>query len=288
MEYKDYYKILGVNKNASQEEIKKAYKKLALEFHPDKNPNNKQAEERFKEITEAYDVLGDPEKRKKYDALGTNWKQYADNFEQGFDFKDIFSGLGGFGSMFENIFTGGGASPNIKKGEDIQQEVNISLEEAYHGKTIKITTPFSVETLEIKPGVTNGKKFRFAGKGQKGSNPQLNGNLFVIVNVLPHTKFERKNDDLTLKLKTNIYTMILGGKIEVDTLKGAKLAINLPPNTQNGHKLRLKKMGMPIYNKKDEFGDLYVEVTADLPKNLTAEELNLFEKLAEIDRKKNK
>lgn len=289
MKYKDYYKILGVNKNSSAEEIKKAYKKLAVQFHPDKNPNNKQAEEKFKEISEAYDVLGDTEKRQKYDSLGGNWQQFQTEFsaQKDFEFKDVFSGLN---DVWSSIFGNSGEFSNqsARKGNDLNSDVTITLEEAYQGTTVKIPTPYSMEVLEVKPGVTDGKKFRFAGKGEKGSATNLNGHLFLTVKVQEHKDYKRNGNDLTKKIFVDIYTLILGGKIEVDTLKNKTISINVAKGFENDGKLRLKGFGMPIYDKKDEFGDLYLELVAQLPKNLSAEELNLFEKLAEIDKRKNK
>ncbi|TAE49126.1 MAG: J domain-containing protein [Cytophagales bacterium] len=288
MQYKDYYKILGVSRSASQDEIKKVYKKLAIQFHPDKNPNNKQAEEKFKEISEAYDILGDVDKRSKYDSFGGNWQQFQTEFstQRDFEFKDVFSGLN---DVWSTIFGNDGNNENkSKRGNDLNSEVSLTLEEAYQGTTVKVPTPYTMESLEIKAGVSDGKKFRFAGKGEKGGSPALNGHLFLTVKIKDHKEYKREGDNLTKKIGVSIYTFILGGKIEVSTLKGKNVAISIPKNFENGGKLRLKGFGMPIYDKKDEFGDLYLEIIAEIPKNLTAEELNLFEKLAEIDRKKRK
>ncbi len=288
MKYKDYYKVLGVSKNASQDEIKKTYKKLAIQFHPDKNPGNKQAEEKFKEISEAYDVLGDVDKRAKYDGLAGNWQQFQTEFssQKDFEFKDVFSG---FNDVWSSIF-GQGEFTNIntKQGNDLNSDVTLTLEEAYLGTEVQIPTPYSMEKLIIKAGVVDGKKFRFAGKGEKGSATNLNGHLFLTIKIQEHKDYKRNGNDLTKKVFVDIYTLILGGKIEVETLKTKKISINIVKGFESGGKLRLKGFGMPIYDKENEFGDLYLEITAQLPKNLSAEELNLFEKLAEIDRKKRK
>lgn len=312
MNYKDYYKILGLNKKASQDEIKKAYRKLALKYHPDKNPGDKHAEERFKEISEAYKVLGDAEKRKKYDQLGANWQQYANapGGSGGFDFSnfggtpgggsyhfegnmnDIFGnaggrkGGGGFSDFFNAFFgssrrqnSGFGQQRQSYKGNDLQAEMEISLYEAYHG-TSRILNVDDRQKLKIqvKPGAYNGQKLRLKGKGGKGMQGGANGDLYIKIKVAPDSNYSREGNDLILKSNVDLYTAILGGKTEVNTFSG-KLSIPIAKGTQNDSKLRLKGKGMPVYGKQNTWGDLYVQIQVNIPKNLSKEEIALFEKL---------
>jgi curved DNA-binding protein len=291
MEYKDYYKVLGVEKSATQEEIKKAYKKLAVKFHPDKNPGDKKAEDRFKEITEAYEVLGDADKRRKYDRLGANWKQYEQTGFDGFDFNinDIFGsgGGGGFSDFFRQFFGGGADTGGGRafKGQDLEAEANLSLEEAYQGTTRMFEVNGETIRIKIKPGVEHQQKLRIKGKGGKGSRIDLNGDLLIKISIAPHAIFERKGQDLYQEVKVDLFTAILGGKIEIKTLKG-NMSINLPAESENGKTLRLKDLGMPNYNNSNEFGNLYVKINVKLPKNLSEEERQLFKKLADLQKSK--
>ncbi|MCW3105027.1 MAG: DnaJ-class molecular chaperone with C-terminal Zn finger domain [Bacteroidetes bacterium] len=289
MNYKDYYKILGLTKAATQEEIKKAFRKLAVKYHPDKNPGNKAAEEKFKEISEAHEVLGDPEKRKKYDELGENWQQYQGNAQQengrgqrqrqrqysesgsfeGGDFSDFFESV--FGSSF------GGGSRGAQKGSDYSAEVQLSLEEAYNGTSRLLEVDGEKLQMKFKPGVKEGQSLRIRGKGGPGSNKGARGDIYVTVHVSEHPHFERKENDLHCEAPVDVYTLILGGKATIHTMKGM-IKIDIPKETENGKVLRLKGMGMPVFGK-DEFGDLYVKMKALLPKNLSAEEIELFQQL---------
>lgn len=306
MDYKDYYKILGVDKNASQDEVKKAYRKLAVKYHPDKNSGNKEAEAKFKEISEANEVLGNPEKRKQYDALGANWKHYQQqgaggrnayqNSNQGRpgggfayegDFDDVFGNNGGFSDFFQSFFGGGtqggyrSASP--PKGQDYKAEARISLEEAFHGTTRMLELNGQKLRVKIKPGIPDGQSLKIKGKGAAGMNQGPAGDLYINVVVEPHPRFERKGNDLHTVVDVDVYTAVLGGKQEVDTLKG-KMKITIPKETDSGNVLRLKGLGMPVYNQTETFGDLYVKVNVKMPRNLTEEEVALFEKLKDLRR----
>ncbi len=312
MDYKDYYKSLGVSKTASQDEIKKAFRKLAHKYHPDKNPGDKAAEAKFKEVNEANEVLGDPEKRKKYDTLGENWNRYqqkggnsqdfdwsryANQGGQGgqtfysTDFGDMFGqGGGGFSDFFESIFggsMGGSRSRTTRqtafKGQDMQAELSITLDEAYQG-TEKIfeINGHSIK-LKIKPGISDGQTLRIPGKGYAGPNGGKNGDLMIVVRVAKHPEYNRIDDDLYYDLPVDIYTAVLGGKVELKTFKG-KINVNIAKETPNGKTLRLKGLGMPKYGKENQAGDLYVKIDLQTPKNLSEEELKLFKKLADLHR----
>ena len=313
MDYKDYYKILGVSKNASQDEIKKAYRKLAVKYHPDKTKGDKKAEDRFKEIGEAYEVLKDPEKRKKYDQLGANWKQYenAGYSGGGFDFSqfagqspgggsfyfegdmnDIFGGSGGgFSDFFKAFFGGGGRTrsdfsgrKSPHKGHDLQAEMEISLYEAYHGTSRILNVEGKKLRVNIKPGSYDGLELRIKGKGAPGSGGGPNGDIYIKIRVKPDDHYKIDGNNLILKTDVDLYTAVLGGKKEINTLAG-RLNVPVPKGSQNGSKLRLKGKGMPVYNTPGQFGDLYVQMNIVIPKNLSKEELNLFKKLKELQNK---
>lgn len=305
MDFKDYYKILGVERKASADEIKKAYRKLAVKFHPDKNPNNKQAEEKFKEINEAYEVLGNDEKRKKYDELGENWNQYRQQGGQegGFDWSkwqnagggrqrtyttgDDFGDAGDFSDFFENIFggaqagRGGSRSRQPRKGQDYEADLSISLEEAYSGTTRQLETDGEKLQIKIKPGVKEGQVLRLKEKGGHGMNNGPRGDVMIRVHVETHPLFERKGDDLYCDIPVELYTAVLGGKSLIHTLKG-NIRIDISKETGSGKTLRLKGMGMPRFGKENEFGDLYAKVKIVVPKNLSEEEKDLFKKLASL------
>jgi curved DNA-binding protein len=311
MDFKDYYKILGVERNASAEDIKKAYRKLAVKYHPDKNAGNKEAEEKFKEINEANEVLGNPEKRKKYDALGSNWKNYQQGGGRAEDFdwskwtgqaggrggfqaysseENIFGGEGNFSDFFESIFGGSGFGARTKaprKGTDYNAKTEITLEEAYNGTTRRLDVSGKILQINIKPGVKNGQILRLKEKGGPGLNGGVAGDIYITVSVAEHSKYKRKENDLYCTIPVDLYTAVLGGKQVVQTLKG-EIRIDIPKETENGKVLRLKGMGMPVSGKAGEFGYLYAKIGISLPKNLTAKELELFKELAEIYKRKSK
>lgn len=301
MNYKDYYKTLGVEKNATQKEIKKAFRKKAAQYHPDKNQGDKAAEEKFKEVNEANEVLSDAEKRKKYDTLGENWQayehtgnwqQYSDggvgqqqnyqytNVNNDFsDFFDIFFGAQQSRTNPFEPFTSGKQTRQQKfRGQDIEAELPISLEEAYAG----VQKTFSINgkniRIRVKPGSYDGQKLKLKGKGQSIGKQGTPGDLYLILKMAPHSTFKRKGKDLKVEVNVDLYTAILGGKVEVPTLAG-KLNINIPKETEPNKVLRIKGKGMPKRNEPNAFGNLLVTVKTDMPKNLTQEEITLFEKL---------
>jgi curved DNA-binding protein len=309
MNYKDYYKILGVNKKADKKQIKSAYRKLAAQYHPDKNPDNKEAEEKFKTINEAYQVLKDDEKRKKYEALGANWERYeqtgfdSSQFQerngkkgQTFSFEgdpsEFFGGSSsGFSDFFDMFFSGGGSTSSdpleqmrsrgrrasTQKGRDVEAEMEITLEQAYRGGTRSFEFNGQKMRIKIKPGAYDGLRLKIKGKGQQGLSGGPKGDLYIRFKLMVHPKFQRKNDDLILDEKIDLYTAILGGKINLPTLNGS-LYITIPKGSDSGKMLRLKGKGMPKYGKSGH-GDLIVRLKVELPKKLTEEEEKLFEQL---------
>jgi curved DNA-binding protein len=306
MEYKDYYKVLGVDKTAPDDVIKKSYRKLAVKYHPDKNAGNKAAEEKFKELSEAYEVLRDKEKRRKYDELGENWNQYQSGGPSSGDFDwSKWQGAGGgarqqqsqqhagfghgeqedFSDFFESIFgvggraSGGARGGRAMAGEDFQAETEIALEEAYTGTKRQIGLQNSTLEINIPKGVKNGQTLRLKGKGGKGRNGGPNGNILITIVIPEHPHFKVKGDDIQCEAPVELYTAILGGKALVHTLKG-NLRIDIPKETENGKVLRLKGLGMPVFGKTDMSGDLYVTVKIHLPNKLTDTERELFLKLA--------
>jgi curved DNA-binding protein len=294
---KDYYTILGVAKDAKEEAIKKAYRKLALKYHPDKNAGNKEAEEKFKEISEANEVLSDPEKRQKYDRYGANWNQFngagqqpggqpyggdgqsyhfegdpAEFFGQGGDFSDLF------GDFFNGSQGGGKRAHRARKGQDYRSEMTIGLEEAYQGTTRIVTLNDQKIRLTLKPGAYEGLNIRLAGKGAAGFNGGEAGDLYINLHVLPHAVYKREGDHIRQTVAVDLFTAVLGGEATVSTLSG-QLKIKIPAGTQNGKVLRLKAKGMPVYDKPDQKGDLLLEIQVMIPEKLTSEQQELFKKL---------
>lgn len=297
MEYKDYYKTLGVERNASAEDIKKAFRKLAMKYHPDRNKGNKEAEEKFKDINEAYEVLSDPQKRARYDQLGSSYSQWqqnggnASNFNWGDwanaagrggaqvdmnDFGDLFGG--GFSDFFSAIFGGMPTGSTRRQTRSAarpsyQQQVEITLDEAYHGTQRAFQVGQRRIEVKIPAGAKTGTKVRVAGGGPDG-----NSDLYLVVNVLPDARFTIDGEDLTTEVKLDLYTAVLGGSIVVSTLAG-NVTLTIPAGTQPGQVFRLKDRGLPRLRQPNTFGNLYVKVRVELPRTLTADQRELFEKL---------
>jgi curved DNA-binding protein len=306
---RDYYTVLGVSRSATEKDIKTAYRKLARKHHPDVNPGDKKSEAQFKEIGEAYSVLSDPEKRKKYDRWGHDWEKIEQAQAAGANFRGrpgstsyTWSSAGGgapgsynfesedLGGLFEQLFgRAAGGRTRVRsaprKGKDLEQPVEIMLEEAFNGtqRTFSIQDSQSgeIRTVEVKipAGATEGLRVRIAGKGEPGLGGAAAGDLYLIVSVKPHALFERDGDDLRVKVPTPLYTALLGGEVMVPTPKGSQLALKVPPETANGQRIRLAGQGMPHLNGSGR-GDLFAEVTVQLPKNLTSREKDLFAELA--------
>jgi curved DNA-binding protein len=300
MANKDYYDVLGVGKTASDEEIKRAYRKLAMKYHPDRNPNKKEAEERFKELNEAYAVLSDKEKRKQYDTYGK--EGFHQRFSQedifrGFDFEDIFSNLfgggrgrreyrfGGRGGVdFGDIFSGGSqqAGRGTRKGEDAIYELPLTLEEAALGgeKRISIPKDGKVEEINVKipPGIPSGKKLRVAGKGIEGRNGGPAGDLYLQVSIREHPLFSREGDNIVVEKEITFPEAVLGTEIEVPTLEGTK-RVRIPPGTQSHTKMRLKGLGIRHFQGTGK-GDEYVKIIIKVPKRLNDKTRKLVEELA--------
>jgi len=318
MEYKDYYKILGVNKNATDKEIKSAYRKLARKHHPDVNPNDPKAEERFKEINEAHEVLGDPEKRQKYDQLGTNWHRWQQTGGQPGDFDwgqwttgpagqrvhvsyqdlgDLFGGGGSnpFSDFFTNIFggmghgtqtngfdtNGSGRQTQSRRGQDLEHEIEISLSEAYHGTTRLLNKDGRRLEVKIPAGAKTGTRVRIRGEGGSSVSGGQAGHLYLKVKVAPDPRFERKGDDLYTTVPVNLYTAVLGGEIRVPTLSG-EVKLKIPAGAQNGQKFRLRGKGMPRLKKQGEHGDLYAQLNVRLPTSLSPKQREHFETLQKL------
>jgi curved DNA-binding protein len=294
MAFIDYYKILEVDKKATEAEIKKAYRKLARKYHPDLNPNDKEAERKFKEINEANEVLSHTENRKKYDDYGENW-QHAEEFEkskqqrqyQGNGQQGSFgSGGGDFSDFFESMFggraSGGGSRRSAQfKGQDFNAELHLDLKDVYtthkrtltiNGKNIRITIP---------AGVENGQQIKISGLGGEGAGGGPKGDLYITFTIENHTNFKLDKHNLYSTVTLDLYTAILGGDITADTFDG-KVKLTVKPGTQNGTKVKLKGKGFPVYKKEGEFGDLYITYQVQIPTNITEKEKELFTELAKL------
>jgi DnaJ-class molecular chaperone len=322
MDFKDYYSVLGVNKTATDKELKQAYRKLARKFHPDVNPGDKAAESRFKEINEAYEVLGDPEKRKKYDELGANWRAYEQagvhpgagpppGFEGVWtspggsyrtvspeEMEELFGDENPFSDFFKTFFGGGSGSSGGRRsrarstraraGTDVEQPIELTLEDAFHGATLPLSIkhPTHTRTIDVRipPGIKDHARVRVPGQGEPGVGGGAAGDLYLRIHLRPHPQFERKGNDLYTKIAVPVTTTVLGGEAEAPTLTGRPLRLKIPPLTSNGQTLRLKGQGMPITSKSGERGDLYVSVDVQVPKTLTAEQREQWEALARLER----
>jgi molecular chaperone DnaJ len=349
MTQKDYYKILGLPRTASEQDIKSAYRRLARKYHPDVNQDNPQATEHFKEVSEAYAVLGDSEKRPKYDQFGSDWERYdkagfsasPSRGSSGSNYTyDYTSPNGGFGDIFDSIFGttgrartrpgaastpgpsvhtrandfgfGRGTAPRPQRGDDIEQPLEVSLEEAYQGSTRQLQVqstelcsycngtglrtsqrcticggrgvvprPKRLE-VRIPPGVDDGTKVKVPGEGGPGLSGGPRGDLLLRIQVLPHPAFVRKGPDLHTTATISLYTAVLGGEIIVASPKGSKFALNVPPETQNGKIFRLTNQGMPVLNAPNSRGDMYVKIEVTLPSNLSESERQLFQQLKDL------
>ena len=302
MAYIDYYNILGVNKGASQDDIKKAYKKLARKYHPDLNPNDPDAHRKFQEINEANEVLSDPEKRKKYDQYGENWK-HADQFEAqqqqyGQYQNGGFGGGGGsywsasddgsgFSDFFESMFGGrsgrsSGGGSHMFRGQDYNASLSLSLADAakthkqvitVNGKNLRITVP---------AGIADGQTIKLKGQGGPGVNGGPAGDLYITFAITDNGRFKRVGDDLYVTVPLNMYTAILGGEQIVETMD-SKVKLKVSHGTQNNTKVRLKGKGFPIYKKEGQFGDLIVTYTIEIPTNLTDKQKELFREIQSLN-----
>ncbi len=301
MAYKDYYKILGVNNVASAEDIKKAFRRLAIKYHPDKNPDDKVAEDKFKEINEAHEVLSNPEKRKRYDEFGENWAYFdkaggnqrqkqGNKSNQEFNFTaEDFADDDQFRDIFEKFFGGSRGSFNSQnfrntapaQGANYEVELQILLADAFHGVKRIIELENQQIALTLKRGIRDGQKIRIPEKGERSLNYGKNGDLFVTIRLFKDPFIERKGDDLHTNLNVDIYTAVLGGKATIKTFHGIK-NIDIKEGASNGSSLRLKGLGMPKYDKPTEFGDLYAKINITLPQKLSNEEKALFKQLAEM------
>ena len=289
MEFIDYYKILEIEKTATSDDIKKAYRKLARKLHPDLNPNDKDAHKKFQAINEANEVLSDPEKRKKYDLYGEDW-QHADQFEQQRQQRQPNQGgqqftgndEGDFSSFFESMFGGGERSRQTKyRGQDYNADLTLSLIDAMethqqtltvNGKNIRITIP---------AGIENGQIIKLKGYGAPGANGGPAGDLYITFIISVNADFKRLGNDLYTKATIDLYTALLGGETTIETLKG-KVKLKVNPETQYGTKIRLKGKGFPVYKKEGETGDLYVTYEIKLPVNLTEQQKILFTELSTL------
>ncbi|HEY9083963.1 MAG TPA: DnaJ C-terminal domain-containing protein [Vicingaceae bacterium] len=298
MEFIDYYKILGLNKNASSDDIKKAYRKLARKYHPDLNPNNDTAKKQFQQINEANEVLSDPEKRKKYDQYGKDWK-HADEFEKAHQqqkkqnysqgnkeyFAHDFEGSG-FSDFFESLFgnTNKFRTQNQSiqfKGDDYKATLKLNLTDILTTQKQTLELGGKKIRLTIPAGVEDGQTIKIKGYGAEGYNGGPKGDLYITFHIVNNTDFKRVGNNLYKKIDVDLYKAILGGSIQIDTLTG-KVKLNVSPGTQNGTKIKLKGKGMPTYKKENSYGDLYITYNIIIPKNLSNKEKELFTELSKM------
>ncbi|MFZ2781602.1 MAG: J domain-containing protein [Rectinemataceae bacterium] len=303
-EYKDYYKALGVERTAGKEELKKQYRKLARQYHPDVNTTDKNAAAKFNEITEAYDVLTDDEKRRKYDAFGSDWEQHqssgqTDNFDwskyaprenrqeeaSSRNWEDLFGRDSDpsdfFKTLFGQGFQGREGARFARKGQDMSAELAISLEEAYEGGTKTLSIGDKKIRLKLKPGIWDRQKIKIAGKGVPGSNGGENGDLYITFLIKPHPEYRLDGTDLFRDIPVSVYAAMLGTALEVQTISG-KFELKIPPGTKNGTVLRLRGKGFPVYGKPGNQGNLFLRVMLQLPEKLTAQEKKLWRELASL------
>ena len=299
MAFIDYYKILGIDKTATDADIKKAYRKLARKYHPDLNPDDKEAEQKFKEVNEANEVLSHPENRKKYDQYGENW-QHSEEFEKaqqqrqyqrstgqqgGYGGFEGFSGGGDYSDFFESMFgnraSGGRSRTAAFKGGDYNAELHLDLKDVYTTQKRELTINGKKIRLTIPAGVENGQVIKIAGMGAEGINGGPKGDLYLTFTIENKTKFKLDKNNLYFTVNLDLYTAILGGEITVDTFDG-KVKLKVLPGTQNGTKVKLKGKGFPVYKKEGVFGDLYISYQIVIPTNISEKEKELFEELAKL------
>jgi DnaJ-class molecular chaperone len=324
MEFKDYYATLGVSKTSTEKEIKQAFRKLARKHHPDVNPGDKAAETKFKELNEAYEVLGDPAKRKKYDELGANWRMYEQAEAQGAanpfagqwrtapgggqaggyrtmtqeEMEAMFGDSNPFSDFFSTFFGGGGVDDDLgargrgtgrrrqRQGRDVEHEIELSLNDAYHGATRRLSLKHDghARTVDVRipSGVNDGSRVRVSGEGEQGTGGAASGDLYLRVRLAPHPVFERKGRDLYVKVQIPVTTAVLGGEADVQTMGEKPARLRVPPLTQNGQVFRLKAYGMPSVGKPDEKGDLYARIDVQLPTELSPAEREQWAALAKL------
>jgi len=312
MEFKDYYKALGVSKTATGKEIKQAFRKLARKLHPDVNPGDPSTEARFKEINEAYEVLGDSDKRRKYDELGSNWRQYEQQAQSagrgggwrvdmgggGFrtmnqdEMRDAFGGADPFSDFF-NVFFGGGAGPRTaqrqarRQGRDLEHPLELTLEEVFTGITrrLSIEREGGSRTVDVRipAGVRHGSRVRVAGEGEPGGDGAAAGSLLLVIQIRPHDHFERRGDDLYVKVPIDVTTAVLGGEADVPSPVGPPARLKIPEGTTPGQRFRLKARGMPTARAAQR-GDLYATIEIRVPRQLTAEQREHYEALRRLER----
>ena len=323
MEFKDYYQTLGVAKTATEKEIKAAFRKLARKLHPDVNPGDAAAEARFKEVNEAYEVLGDPATRKKYDELGANWRLYEQAGAGGRppggqgpaggsgyrtmtpeEMEELFGGENPFSDFFTtffggDVFGGGGRAggprthgprthgrARRRPGRDVENEIVLPLEEAYHGSTKRLSLRHDGQArtvdVRIPAGVGDGSRVRVSGEGERGVGGAESGHLYLRVRLAPHPVFERKGRDLHVAVRVPVTTAVLGGEADVRTLAGKPARLRIPPETQNGQVFRLKGYGMPAIGKPEDTGDLYARIEVQVPTGLTDEEREHYAALRKL------
>jgi curved DNA-binding protein len=295
MDFVDYYKLLGIDKTATPKDVKNAFRKLARKYHPDLNPNDKDAKRKFQQINEANEVLSDPEKRKKYDQYGKDW-QHSEQFEKQSQYQQQPSESGGkrythmqqdgdFSDFFETLFgsatQGRSGSRQVKfRGEDYTTELNLELTDAYksHKRTLNVNG--EKIRINIPAGIENGQTIKISGHGGKGINGGPDGDLYITFTIANHPRFKRLGNDLYTIIDLDLYKAVLGGELTIETLDG-KVKLKVKPETQNGSKVKLKDKGFPVYKKEGEYGDLYITYNIKIPTNLTEKQRLLFKQLSE-------
>lgn len=294
MDFLDYYKLLGIDKTATPREIKNAYRKLARKFHPDLNPNDKDAKRKFQQINEANEVLSDPEKRKKYDQYGKDW-QHSEQFEKQKQYQQQSSDFGGsrytasqsegdFSDFFESMFGRGasmGRGRQVKyRGEDYNAELQLELIDAYKTHKQTLTVNEKKIRITIPAGIENGQTIKIAGHGGPGVNGGPDGDLYITFSIANHSRFKRLGNDLYLLVDLDLYKAVLGGELTIDTLDG-KVKLKVKPETQNGTKVKLKEKGFPVYKNEGQYGDLLITYSIIIPTNLSEKQKKLFTQLSE-------